>query len=44
MGDDVTQNDDFQRWKTGYKTFLNEISGGDLDEMIYFQSVKSRDL
>ena len=43
MGGDVTQNDDFQKWKTvlkGYNHFVNEIYGSDFDEMIDFQRMK----
>ena len=42
----MTQNDDFQIKKTALEgtIFSNEIYGGDLDEMIDFQKIKSRDL
>ena len=47
MGGDVTQNDYFQVKKTaleGTHMFQTKCMGGDLDEMIDFQRIKSRDL
>ena len=43
----MTQNDDFQRWRTAlrvYKTIQTKFMGGDLDEVIDVQITKSRDL
>ena len=43
----MTQNDDCLRWRTalkGTQNFETKFVRGDLDEMIDFQNLKSRDL